>query len=52
MHARVLAEANGWCTLMTDSAKLVNIIARLRLQARPAPMDRCIRSAVAGRTQR
>jgi hypothetical protein len=27
MHARVLAEVNGWCTLMTNSAKLVNIIA-------------------------
>jgi hypothetical protein len=52
MHARVLAEANGWCTLITNSAKLVNIIADYGYEPVLAPMDRCIRGAIAGRTQR
>jgi predicted aconitase len=49
MHARVLAEANGWRTLMTNSAKLVNIIAGYGYEPVLAPMDRCIDSALAGR---
>jgi hypothetical protein len=52
MHARVLAEANGWSTLMTNSAKLVNIIAGYGYEPVLAPMDRCIRGAIAGRIQR
>jgi hypothetical protein len=35
MHVRVLAEGNGCCTLMTNSAKLVDIIAGYGLRARP-----------------
>jgi len=49
MHARVLAEANGWQTLMTNSAKLVNIIAGYGYQPVLAPMERCVEAAVAGR---
>jgi hypothetical protein len=52
MHARVLAEAKGWCMLMTNSAKLVIIIAGYGNQPVLAPMDRCIRSAIAGCVQR
>jgi hypothetical protein len=37
MHARVLVEVNGWCTLMTNSAKRVNIIAGYRYE--PALAD-------------
>jgi predicted aconitase len=52
MHARVLAEANGWRTLMTNSAKLVNIIAGYGYEPVLAPMERCIDSAIAGRIMR
>ena len=37
---------------MTNSAKLVNIIAGYGYEPVLAPMDRCIRSAIAGRIQR
>jgi predicted aconitase len=52
MHARVLAEANGWRTLMTNSAKLVNIIAGYGYEPALAPMQRCVEAAVAGRIVR
>jgi predicted aconitase len=52
MHARVLAEANGWRTLMTNSAKLVNIIAGYGYEPLLAPMERCVEAAVAGRLMR
>jgi predicted aconitase len=52
MHARVLAEANGWKTLMTNSAKLVNIIAGYGYEPVLAPMEGCIESAIAGRIRR
>jgi predicted aconitase len=52
MHARVLAEANGWHTLMTNSAKLVNIIAGYGYEPVLAPMERCVEAAVAGRIVR
>jgi predicted aconitase len=49
MHARVLAEANGWHTLMTNSAKLVNIIAGYGYEPVLGPMERCVEAAVRGR---
>jgi predicted aconitase len=52
MHARVLAEANGWRTLMTNSAKLVNIIAGYGYEPVLAPMERCVEAAVLGRIMR
>jgi predicted aconitase len=52
MHARVLAEANGWRTLMTNSAKLVNIIAGYGYEPALAPMERCVEAAVRGRIVR
>jgi hypothetical protein len=52
MHARVLAQTDSWRTLVTNSAKLVNIIAGYGYEPVLAPMDRCIRSAIAGRIQR
>ena len=52
MHARVLAEANGWRTLMTNSAKLVNIIAGYGYEPLLAPMERCVEAALAGRILR
>jgi predicted aconitase len=52
MHARELAEANGWRTLMTNSAKLVNIISGYGYEPVLAPMAKCIESALAGRIRR
>lgn len=49
MHARELGEANGWTQLMTNSAKLTNIIGGYGYKPVLADMERCIASAVAGR---
>lgn len=49
MYAREIAEANGWQRLMSNSAKLVNIIGGYGYKPVLASMDRCIESAVAGR---
>ena len=48
-YAREMAEANGWQRLLTNSAKLVNIIAGYGYKPALASMERCIDSAVAGR---
>jgi predicted aconitase len=48
-YAREMAEANGWRRLMTNSAKLVNIIGGYGYQPTLASLERCIASAVAGR---
>jgi hypothetical protein len=49
MHARELGEANNWTRLMTNSAKLTNIIGGYGYEPVLADMERCIDSAVAGR---
>ncbi|MDD9878374.1 MAG: aconitase X catalytic domain-containing protein [Magnetovibrio sp.] len=49
MHARELGEANGWTRLMTNSAKLSNIIGGYGYEPVLADMARCVDSAVAGR---
>ncbi len=48
-YAREMAEANGWTRLMTNSAKLVNIIGGYGYQPSLASLERCVDSAVAGR---
>ena len=48
-YAREMAEANGWQRLLTNSAKLVNIIAGYGYQPSLASMEACVDSAVAGR---
>lgn len=48
-YAREMAEANGWSRLMTNSAKLVNIIGGYGYKPTLATMERCVDSAVAGR---
>jgi predicted aconitase len=48
-YAREMAEANGWTRLMTNSAKLVNIIGGYGYRPTLASLDRCVASAVAGR---
>jgi hypothetical protein len=47
-YAREMAEANGWQRLLTNSAKLVNIIAGYGYEPTLASMERCIDSAVRG----
>lgn len=52
MHARELGEANGWTRLMTNSAKLVNIIGGYGYQPVLGTMEACVETAVAGRIRR
>jgi len=52
MHAREIGEANGWRRLMTNSAKLTNIIGGYGYEPVLASMQACVRSAVAGRVVR
>ena len=48
-YAREMAQANGWRRLMTNSAKLVNILGGYGYQSTLASLERCIASAVAGK---
>jgi predicted aconitase len=48
-YAREMAEANGWSRLLTNSAKLVNIIGGYGYKPALASMERCVESAVRGR---
>ena len=48
-YAREMAEANGWKRLMTNSAKLVNIIGGYGYAPTLGSMEACVDSAVAGR---
>jgi len=48
-YAGELAEANGWKRLVTNSAKLVNIIGGYGYRPTLLSLERCIDSAVAGR---
>jgi len=50
-YAREMAEANGWTRLMTNSAKLVNIIGGYGYRPVLASLERCVDSAVAGRVR-
>lgn len=49
MYARELAEANQWQTLVTNSAKLMNIISGYGYQPMLATTEQCIDAAVNGR---
>ena len=48
-YAREMAEANGRSRLMTNSAKLVNILGGYGYQSTLASLARCVDSAVAGK---
>jgi predicted aconitase len=48
-YAGEMAEANGWRRLLTNSAKLVNIIGGYGYRPSLASLERCVDSAVAGR---
>ena len=49
MYARETGEANGWKKLMTNSAKLVNIISGYGYEPVLATMEQCIDAAVKGK---
>lgn len=49
MHAREIGEANGWRNLLSNSAKLVNILGGYGYQTHLADMAACVDAAVAGR---
>jgi predicted aconitase len=48
-YAREMAEANGWKRLMSNSAKLINIIGGYGYKPTLGTMEHCVESAVAGR---
>jgi predicted aconitase len=48
-YAREMAEANGWQRLLTNSAKLVNIIAGYGYKPTLATAEACVESAIKGR---
>ena len=52
MHARELGQANGWTNLMTNSAKLTNIIGGYGYRPALASMEACIDSACQGKMVR
>jgi predicted aconitase len=47
-YAREMGEANGWKRLLSNSAKLVNIISGYGYEPTLASMEDCVASAVAG----
>ena len=49
MHAREIGEAMGWKRLMSNSAKLVNIIGGYGYAPSLGTMEQCVAAAVAGR---
>ena len=49
MYAREIGQANGWTRLMSNSAKLVNILGGYGYEPILASMEACVASAVAGR---
>ncbi|HXO90455.1 MAG TPA: aconitase X catalytic domain-containing protein [Stellaceae bacterium] len=48
-YAREMAEVKGWTRLMTNSAKLVNILGGYGYQSSLASLELCVDSAVAGK---
>jgi predicted aconitase len=48
-YAREMAERNGWLRLLTNSAKLVNILGGYGYRPSLASLERCLDAAVAGR---
>ncbi|MDB6051712.1 MAG: hypothetical protein JWR17_4458 [Pseudomonas sp.] len=47
-YARELSEANGWKSLLSNSAKIVNIIAGYGYQPSLRSMEECVESAIKG----
>ena len=52
MYARETGQANGWKRLMSNSAKLVNIISGYGYEPVLASMEACVEAAVRGVMER
>lgn len=52
MYAREMGQANGWRNLVTNSAKLANIIGGYGYSPALASMERCVEAALSGRIGR
>ena len=48
-YAREIGEANGWVTLLSNSAKIVNILGGYGYRPRLASMEDCIAAAISGK---
>ena len=48
-YAREIGEANGWTRLLSNSAKIVNILGGYGYKPALASMEKCVASAVAGK---
>jgi predicted aconitase len=48
-YAREIGEANGWTRLLSNSAKIVNILGGYGYQPALASMEECVAAAVAGK---
>ena len=48
-YAREIGEANGWKKLLSNSAKIVNILGGYGYEPALASMEDCVASACAGR---
>ena len=51
-YAREIAEAKGWKRLVTNSAKLVNILGGYGYRPMMASMEACVDAAVSGKLER
>jgi predicted aconitase len=51
-YAREIAEANGWKRLVTNSAKLVNILGGYGYRPMMASMEACVDAAVSAKLER
>ena len=49
MHAREIGEANGWKRLMSNSAKISNILGGYGYETILSTMEKCVDSACQGR---
>ncbi|MEC7575301.1 MAG: aconitase X, partial [Pseudomonadota bacterium] len=49
MHAREIGKANGWRRLMSNFAKIVNILGGCGYEPVLSSMENCVASAIAGR---
>ena len=49
MHAREIGDANGWRRLMSNSAKIVNILGGYGYRPALASMQDCIEAAIEGK---
>ena len=49
MHAREIGEANGWKRLMSNSAKIINILGGYGYETILNSMEKCVISACQGK---